>query len=257
MSVLGIDVGSISTKAVLLTDNQQFCIIVPTGHSPRQAGQEACSLLLNQSGYTLKGINYVVGTGYGRVALPMAHKTVTEITCHARGAAALVSGSDLVIDIGGQDSKVIKIDPRGQVTDFLMNDKCAAGTGRFLQVTAAALGLDVSELAKTSRECQPLMINSMCAVFAESEVIGLLAQGQPPGNIVAGLHQAIARRIGTMAQKLHPIHQVTFTGGVARNEGMRQALEKILQIPVLVPSDCQIAGALGAALIAHDLGNTR
>jgi len=197
-------------------------------------------------------IDFIVATGYGRVSIDFADRVVTEITCHARGAAYLVPGTDLVIDIGGQDSKVIRINEQGQVLDFAMNDKCAAGTGRFLQVIAAALGVDVSELAALSAGKTPLTLNSMCTVFAESEVISLISQGKEKGEIIAGLHQSIARRIASMVQRMGSLNRITFTGGVARNEGVRKSLEQQIGVPVLVPDDCQMAGAIGAALIAQD-----
>lgn len=252
MLVAGIDIGSTSTKAVLFNDLRLFKTIAPTGWSPRQAAHQVYSRLLNQSGYTEEQIDCLVATGYGRVSIDFADRVVTEITCHARGAAYLSPGTDLVIDIGGQDSKVIRINGQGQVLDFAMNDKCAAGTGRFLQVIANALEIDVSDLAALSAEQTPITLNSMCTVFAESEVIGLLTQGRAKGEIIAGLHQSIARRIAGMAQRMGTLNKVTFTGGVARNEGVRANLEEQLGIPVLVPKDCQLAGAIGAALIARD-----
>jgi len=252
MLVAGVDVGSVATKVVIIDDNRLLTLITPTGWSPRQAGQEAYAQLLSEAGYTGDQVDYVVGTGYGRISIPFANKTVTEITCHARGASYLSPGSNLVIDVGGQDSKIIKIDSDGRVLDFVMNDKCAAGTGRFLQVIAAALGVDVSELAELSAGQSPITLNSMCTVFAESEVIGLLAEGRTKGEIVAGLHSSIARRIANMAQRLGVTGQVAFTGGVARNEAVRQSLQEQLGVPVVVPEDCQLAGAIGAALIARE-----
>ena len=252
MLFAGIDIGSMSTKAILFNGKHLCKAISPTGWSPRQAAQQVYSQLLNQSGNTPEQIDYLVATGYGRVSIDFADRVVTEITCHARGASYLVSGTNLVVDIGGQDSKVIKTNDQGQVLDFAMNDKCAAGTGRFLQVIAAALGVDVDELAVLSAGQTPVALNSMCTVFAESEVIGLLTQGRAKGEIIAGLHQSIARRISSMAQRMGSLDQVTFTGGVARNEGVRTSLEKQLGVPVHVPEDCQLAGAIGAALIARD-----
>ncbi|MDD2360082.1 MAG: acyl-CoA dehydratase activase, partial [Syntrophaceticus schinkii] len=220
-----------------------------------QAAHQVYGRLLNQSGYTEEQIDYLIATGYGRVSIDFADRVVTEITCHARGAAYLLPGTDLVIDIGGQDSKVIRINDEGQVLDFAMNDKCAAGTGRFLQVIANALGVDVSDLAALSKGQTPIALNSMCTVFAESEVIGLLTQGKAKGEIIAGLHQSIARRIASMAQRMGTSNRVTFTGGVAINEGVRASLEDQLGVPVQVPKDCQLAGAIGAALIAHDFNS--
>ncbi|NLV16124.1 MAG: 2-hydroxyglutaryl-CoA dehydratase [Syntrophomonadaceae bacterium] len=251
MLVAGVDVGSVATKVVIIKDDAFYYRTAPTGWSPREAGGQVFREALSALGCAAEQVEFVVGTGYGRVSLSFADKAVTEITCHARGAAHLVPGSSMVIDIGGQDSKVIKIDNQGQVLDFAMNDKCAAGTGRFLQVIAASLGNDVSELSDLAAGKSPLALNSMCAVFAESEVIGLLASGHDKGEIVSGLHQSIARRIASMVGRLGHSHQVTFTGGVARNESMRRSLENVLGMKVIVPEHCQMAGALGAALIAR------
>jgi predicted CoA-substrate-specific enzyme activase len=250
--VAGIDVGSTSTKAVLLNGSENHHLIRPTGWSPRDAGTAILDDLLKISGFSKNQLKKIVATGYGRVSLSFADKAVTEITCHARGAAYLVPGLDTIIDIGGQDSKLIKVNSFGQVLDFFMNDKCAAGTGRFLQIMANALGFDVSDLGNLPPE-EPVTISNMCTVFAESEVIGLLAQGVPKNAIVAGLHQAIARRISSMVRKLGNYDRIVFTGGVALNRGVHQCLENELSKTVYVPAECQLAGALGAALIAQDL----
>lgn len=252
MITMGIDVGSITTKAVLLNGDTWRSVIMPTGCSPRQAGWEACAALLEKNGLTRDEVDCIVGTGYGRISLDFIDRAVTEITCHARGAAHLVGGADMVIDIGGQDSKVIVTDGRGNVTDFAMNDKCAAGTGRFLQVMAAALGADVDELAELSRGAEPVPISNVCTVFAESEVISLLARGVAKGRIIAGIHQSVARRVGAMAQRLGPGRLITFTGGVARNEGVRDYLARELGREIVVVPECQLAGALGAALLARN-----
>lgn len=250
--VAGVDVGSVATKVAVIDGDKTYCRLAPTGWSPREAGLRTFRELMAELGVSENQVDFVVGTGYGRISLPFVHKAVTEITCHARGAAYMVPGSTVVIDVGGQDSKIIRIDRQGRVLDFIMNDKCAAGTGRFLQVTAAALGVDVSELADLARGKKPVNLNSICAVFAESEVIGLLAAGRDKGEIVAGLHQSIARRIAGMVQRLGQPQCVTFTGGVAQNEGLRESLERILGVEVVVPEQCQMAGAVGAALIARD-----
>ena len=252
MITVGIDVGSTATKVVLLDDKKMFSTVKPTGWSPKQAGLNAYQELLVAEGYREEQIGMIVATGYGRIALNFAQKVVTEITCHGRGAAYLVSEADLVIDIGGQDSKIIKIDSDGKVLDFAMNDKCAAGTGRFLQVMGTALGLDVSELATVSEGQEPVVINNMCTVFAESEVIGLLAQGTGKGAIVAGLHASIARRMATMASRVGSNKKIVFTGGVALNDGVRRSLEAELGQDIYVSKECQLAGALGAALIGRE-----
>lgn len=247
----GVDVGSTATKIVFLTGDTIRPLICPTGWSPRDAASQGLQEILRDTGLVKEDIGYLVATGYGRVAISGADKAVTEITCHGRGAAYLVPEADTVIDIGGQDSKIIKINPQGKVLDFVMNDKCAAGTGRFLQVMATALGLDVSQLGSFQLDV-PASITNMCTVFAESEVIGLLARGTSQGAIVSGLHEAIARRIGAMVKKMGPYRTVVFTGGVALNLGVCRSLEKELATKIIVPAHCQLAGAIGAALIAQD-----
>jgi predicted CoA-substrate-specific enzyme activase len=247
----------VATKVVLLNNEKAYHLEHPTGWSPKQVGHGTYVELLRQKGLTEQEVVRVVATGYGRIALSFAHRTMTEIRCHARGARQLVPDAGLVVDIGGQDSKVIRINSRGDVLDFAMNDKCAAGTGRFLTVLATALGLDVSELGLLDQRVEPVAINSMCTVFAESEVVGLLAEGVSRERIVHGLHEAIAQRVGTMARRLGrgtvTGRTVVFIGGVARNTGVRQALEERLGVPVVVPELCQFAGALGAALLAREL----
>ena len=197
----------------------------------------------------------VVGTGYGRNSLAFAGWTVTEITCHGRGSAHLQPGVRTVIDIGGQDAKAIRVDSQGRVTDFVMNDKCAAGTGRFLQTMAQALGLDVAELSKTAAPPEDACaINAMCTVFAESEVIGLLNRGSSRASIVAGLHRSVANRVGAMAARIVPEGPVALTGGVAENGHLRQELAAVLGLEVLTPQDAVFAGSVGAALLAWGEG---
>lgn len=248
---IGVDVGSTSTKIVLLEKGEMYSKIRPTGWSPRDVGHQILKQILEDHFLTLKEIDCIVATGYGRVAINYAHKAITEITCHGRGAAFLMPGVDTIIDIGGQDSKIIKVAPDGKVLDFRMNDKCAAGTGRFLSIMANALGLDVDELGRF-QAAKPAVISNMCTVFAESEVIGLLARDTAKDAIVSGLHQAVAQRISSMIKKMGSYHVVTFTGGVALNAGVHRCLEKELGTRILVSEHCQIAGALGAALIGQD-----
>ncbi|MEN6326713.1 MAG: acyl-CoA dehydratase activase [Syntrophomonas sp.] len=247
---MGIDIGSVATKGVLVNGDSRYQVIVPTGWSPRDAGMSLISELLQQSGLERQNIDRVYATGYGRVAFDQADKTVTEIKCHARGIAELYREVRTIIDIGGQDSKVIQVDEQGRVLDFAMNDKCAAGTGRFLQVMATALGMDVSELGQAERPDQKQAINSMCTVFAESEIIGLLAQGHDKGGIIAGLHQSVGKRVAAMVRRMGIKEQVAFTGGVAMNHGVKRALEEELGYQVIVSDICQYTGALGAALLA-------
>lgn len=254
---VGIDVGSTATKVVFLDEKGSiYRHIRPTGWSPKDASQEGLKHLLETSGFAKSQIKATVATGYGRIALDFADRAVTEITCHGKGASFLVPNVRTVIDIGGQDSKVLKIDSEGRVLDFLMNDKCAAGTGRFLQVMATALGVDVSQLGELSKAKDPINISNMCTVFAETEVIGLLAQGVDKGAIIAGLHHAIARRMAGMLGRLngeYSENKIIFTGGVALNTGVKRSLEDVLQTDIIIHENSQLAGALGAALIAKEM----
>jgi (R)-2-hydroxyacyl-CoA dehydratese activating ATPase len=249
---VGVDIGSLAAKAVLFDGEIRAAVVVPTGWQPKSAGETVFREVVSQAGYCPSDVSYVVGTGYGRVCLAFADEAVTEITCHARGAAYTVPGTQLVIDIGGQDSKVIRVGSRGNVEDFAMNDKCAAGTGRFLEVMAAALGMDVDEMGKIALDAEPASISSMCTVFAESEVVSLLAAGTGKESIVAGLHRAIGERVATLAGRMLPVEKITFTGGVAKNLGVRKSLEKVLGVPLQLPFNPQIIGALGAALVGQE-----
>jgi len=250
---VGIDIGSTATKAVLLIDGTIVeHIIIPSGWDPKQAGKNAYDALLEKGQLVAQQVQAVVATGYGRITLPFADRRVTEVTCHARGAHHMVSGSRLVIDIGGQDSKVIALDGQGHVTDFIMNDKCAAGTGRFLQVMAGVLDLSLEELGQLALTSQPATISSMCTVFAESEVIGLLARGAEKGAIAAGVIDSIAKRLPTLVGRMPSSEYITFTGGLACNTAICQQVEQSLNTPLRVPEFPQLAGAIGAALIGND-----
>jgi len=214
-------------------------------------------MTLKKSGDNFKNLSSIVATGYGRINVPFADKSITEITCHALGANWLNPGTRTVIDIGGQDSKVISIDENGRVVDFIMNDKCAAGTGRFLEVMAQALGVKTEELGNESlKSKKKITISSMCTVFAESEVISLVAEGCAKEDIIRGLHKAISNRICSMACRLRLENIITLTGGVAKNTGMVQALKKRLKAKVYVPEEPQIVGALGAAIAARKIVNS-
>lgn len=251
MITIGIDIGSTATKGVIICGEQSWNTMAPTGWSPREAAQLTINELLDFSRVKRSQVERIFATGYGRVAFQEADKTITEIKCHARGVAELHPEVRTIIDIGGQDSKVISVGQGGRVLDFAMNDKCAAGTGRFLQVMAAALGLDVSELGMAEDPRQASEITSMCTVFAESEVIGLLARGNAKAGIIAGLHNSVGKRIAPMVRRIGAKADVVFTGGVAMNPGVRRALEKDLGCPLVVADSCQYTGALGAALLAR------
>lgn len=250
MIAVGIDLGSVAAKGVLLNGKDIYKTVIPTGWSPRDAGRKLLNDLLQQSGLTRSQLGGIVVTGYGRVAFDQADRKVTEISCHARGVAHLLPGANTIVDIGGQDSKVIRINEHGKVLDFAMNDKCAAGTGRFLQVMANTLGMDVGQLGELEAPGEHVTVNSMCTVFAESEIIGLLARGMSTGGIIAGLHQSVGKRVASMARRLGVKEIVAFTGGVALNQGVERALVQELGYPVVVLEDCQFTGALGAALTA-------
>ncbi len=252
---LGVDLGSTAIKAVVLADGERVLAqgLSATGHNARQSAGSVVQEVLEAAGVGDGGVARSIATGYGRLYYDDADREVSEITCHARGARCLERDARTVIDIGGQDSKVISIAPAGKVLDFAMNDKCAAGTGRFLEVMARALDVPIDEfgpLARRSR--QALQISTTCTVFAESEVVGLVAQGSELPDIVAAIHRSIASRVGAMVQRIGVNPPLVATGGVARNAAAIEALGRELNQPITVPADSQFAGAIGAALIAHD-----
>jgi predicted CoA-substrate-specific enzyme activase len=255
--VAGIDVGALSTEAVLLDEQARLLGygLVYTGASTVRAAESAYASALAQAGLTASDVAVVVSTGYGRARVPFAASQVTEITAHARGAHHLFPGLRTVIDVGGQDAKAIRLGERGRVLDFAMNDKCAAGTGRFLEVMARALEIDLDEMGRLSLQARsPVSVSSTCTVFAESEVVSLIAQGHPQDEIIAGLHNAIADRVASLVQRVGLAEPVAMTGGVAKNAGVVRALEGKLGVRLLVPPEPQIVGALGAALIALERG---
>lgn len=250
MPVAGVDVGSVAAKAVIFDPQSRSLLgkaVLPTGWNAREAGEKALAACADAGGIAASRI---VGTGYGRISLPFADKVVTEITCHARGAVHLFPGTGVVLDIGGQDSKVISTAPDGSVQDFLMNDKCAAGTGRFLQVLSGILGMELAELGEAAGRGKPAAISSMCAVFAETEIIGLFARGTPPADIAAGVFRSIARRMRGLAARIPLRGECTFTGGLATSPSFSRLLSEELGVPVNVPEYPQLVGAIGAALIA-------
>lgn len=252
MPVAGVDIGSLTAKAVVLEGTEMLGnSLVLTGHNSRLAGREALEKALEDAGLEEASLGLMIATGYGRHAADFAGEKVTEITCHARGAHFARPEARTVIDLGGQDSKAIAVDENGKVRDFVMNDKCSAGTGRFLEVMAAALGIELDDLGRISLESEsPASISSTCTVFAESEVVSRVAEGVSKVDIVAGIHQAIASRIYAMTVRIPVEERVIMTGGVARNQGVVSALEKKFKTEIIVPEMPQHMGALGAALIA-------
>jgi len=255
MYTCGIDVGSVSAEAVILNrqdgkNDITAYIITPTGGDSKEAATNVFNLALEKSGLSAGDITSVVATGYGRLNIPFATKNITEISCHARGVINYFPGVRTVIDIGGQDSKVIKLDSKGNPIDFLMNDKCAAGTGRFLEVMAKALDIDLRNFAEIfAGTSQKVDISSTCTVFAESEIVSLIGHGVGKNSIVKGLVYSITSRIISMVERIGLEEPVCMTGGVAKNLAVVSALEEKLNLKIKVPQEPQITGALGAALL--------
>ena len=257
---LGVDIGASTVKVILLGDERQVLerALGPAGYGAQNVAQQLVEVILGKRSISRAEVSFAVATGYGRVRFTAADEDVSEISCHARGAHHLYTEARTVIDIGGQDSKVIRLTTTGKVADFAMNDKCAAGTGRFLEVMAATLGVAVEEMGEISlRSTAPVAISSMCTVFAESEVISHISRGASREDIAAGLHEAIAARVLGMAGRVGVIHLILLTGGVAHNRGLVAALEKRSGLPITVPPHPQFAGALGAAIIAVERANRR
>ena len=254
MLVCGIDLGARTSEIVLLDDaapDDYSYRIADSGHDPAATGRRLFAEALAERG--ADAVACTVATGYGRASLDFAAQAVTEITCHARGVRHFVPEVRTVVDIGGQDSKVIVLDDDGAVTDFAMNDRCAAGTGRFLEMIARLLELDVAQLAEVAASAtRPAEISSMCAVFGETEVIGLLARGTPRADVVAGVHASVASRVASLASRLLIRPPGVFTGGVAKNAAMVEAARRALRMNLVVPPEPQITGALGAALLAAE-----
>ncbi len=252
MITIGIDVGSITTKAVMMKDGALVSAkVINTGYNAKNAGETVLEDIISEVRIKRSSIERIVATGYGRNSVPFADKTVTEITCHASGGRYLNPKIRSVIDIGGQDSKAIVMDEKGRVKDFAMNDKCAAGTGRFLEVMARALEVDLDDFGKMSLNAEnPSIISSICTVFAESEIISLISKGEKRENIIAGIHNSISVRVVAMAGRIGLTAPVMMTGGVAKNIGVVKALEKKTGHSIFVSKEAQIAGAIGAAIIA-------
>jgi len=252
--VAGIDIGSLSTEALILDMEGGIAgyAIVQTGANSTDAALSALEKAFAASGINRGRIRRTVATGYGRVSIPFADKRVTEISCHAMGAFHLFPNTGIVIDIGGQDSKVIRVGEGGRVLDFAMNDKCAAGTGRFLEVMADKLQVGLDDMGPLSLKAEgEVGISSVCTVFAESEVVSLVARNHPKEEIIRGLHRAIVNRVWSMVSGIGVRGAVTMSGGVAKNIGVVRLMEEKLGQPIHVYSEPQIVGALGAALLAR------
>ncbi len=255
MIVAGCDVGSLTGKALIMKNGEVLSYsIVSSTIKPEKTSWNALEAALEKAGLKLGDLEYIVGTGYGRMKVPFANLNVSELSCHGKGAHWLIPTIRTVIDVGGQDCKVIRLDEDGKILDFAMNDKCAAGTGRFLEVMAKALEVKLEELGELSKKStKPAQITSQCSVFAETEVISLIAQGIEVVDIIAGIHESIASRIISLIHKVGLKEDITVTGGVAKNSGVIEAIKKKLGVEIKkLPLDPQVIGALGAALIAEE-----
>ena len=249
----GVDVGSTQTKAIILNEQKGVVgrSLIATGANVTRAAERAFALALEEAGLKPEDIAYVVGTGYGRYKVTFGDAQITEISCHARGAHFLFPLTRTVIDMGGQDTKAIKVGEEGQVEDFSMNDKCAAGTGRFLAAAAEVLGLSLDDIGGISLTAQkPVRLSSVCTVFVESDIMSYLAQGKKIEDILRGVHTSIAARTVSLVRRVGLVEEVTFTGGVSRNIGMVTALEEKLGVKINVSRESHFMGALGAGLFA-------
>ena len=254
----GIDVGSVSSQAVVCVDGELYGYnSMRTGNSSPDSATNALAGVLEKSGMKLEDIAYVIGTGYGRVNVPFAHKAITEIACHARGANYM-GGNTIrtILDMGGQDCKAIHCDEKGKVTNFLMNDKCAAGTGRGMEVIADLMQIPIAELGPRSFDIdeEPQAVSSTCVVFAKSEALGLLKAGYSKNKVIAAYCLAMAERVVSLLERIGVEEGFFITGGIAKNPGIVKRIERILGIKAVdTKIDSQIAGALGAALFGYTL----
>lgn len=255
MYFAGIDIGSITSKAAIVTNGRLLGTrVIFTGYNAELAGIKVYEELLEELGMKADSIQGIVSTGYGRNSVTFADKAITEIICHGAGAHYLDPRVRSVIDVGGQDSKAMVLDETGRVKDFAMNDKCAAGTGRFLEVMARALEVDLDSFGEISLKAEKSSkISSICTVFAESEVISLISKGEKRDNIVAGIHESVASRVSALAKRIGVRPPIMMTGGVAKNRGVVRALEQKLGAGITVSEHAQTNGAIGAAVMAMNL----
>jgi bzd-type benzoyl-CoA reductase Q subunit len=254
----GVDVGSVSSQAVILVDGELYAYSnMRTGSDSPDSAIKAMNWAMEGTGLTLKDIAYTVGTGYGRVNVPFSQRAITEIACHARGGNFMYGPSvRTILDMGGQDCKAIHCDERGKVTNFLMNDKCAAGTGRGMEVFADLLGVSINDVGDLSLDIdeEPPPVSSTCVVYAKTEATGLLREGWPKNKVLAAYCSAMAHRIMTLLERIGVEEGFAITGGIAKNKGVVTRLEKEVGVPIMKTEyDTQLAGAIGAALFAKAL----
>jgi len=255
MIYAGIDIGSITAKAALIKEGKLLGIhTIPTGYNHLKAGEQVFNEVLKKAGISRTQVSEIVATGYGRASIPFADKSMTEILCHGTGAHFLNADIRGIIDVGGQDSKAIFLNEKGQVDNFAMNDKCAAGTGRFLEVMANALDVPLDQMGEVGLASKkPVKISSICTVFAESEVISMIASREKREDIIAGIHDSAAARVAILARKIKIKEPIMMTGGVAKNKGMLYALKKHIKAQIVVSQTPQENGAIGAAVLASQL----
>lgn len=251
---VGIDVGSTMTKVVILKEEVIASVIGPTGPEQRRLANKVMEEALRIASLSFSQITYIVSTGYGRINVPFSDRQVTEVTCHARGIVHLFPEARTIIDIGGQDAKGIRIDASGKIVDFVMNDKCAAGSGRFIEVIADTLEVPLDQVGDRSLQSNsPAKISNICTIWAQQEVASSLAEGVAVADLLAGIHQSLADRIVRMVNRLKVEDSVVVTGGGAKNKGLIKALSEQLGHSVLVPEDPLTTGALGAALMGREI----
>ncbi len=255
---VGVDVGSVSSQAVVMADGELFAYSnMRTGSDSPESAENALSWALDDTGMTQDDIHYAVGTGYGRINVPFADRAITEIACHGRGANYMYGATvRTILDMGGQDCKVIQVDERGKVQEFLMNDKCAAGTGRGMEVFADLLEIPIEDIGELSFQVdeEPEPVSSTCVIFAKTEATGLLRQGWPKNDVLAAYCSAMAERVVALIERVGVEKDFAITGGIAKNKGVVDRLTKLLDVEALQPKhDTQIAGALGGALFAQTL----
>ena len=253
MTVAGIDIGSVSAKAVVLNENKIIgTAVLPTGFNMTGIAASTVNAALQEAGLCINDLQYTVATGYGRKVTEFANYEMSEIICHAAGASWMYPETRTVIDIGGQDSKVMRLNKEHEVVEFKMNDKCAAGTGRFLEVMAKALELSIEEAGRIGLESDnPCTLSSICTVFAETEVISYLAEKRDRKDIIAGVAWSAAKRVSIMAKNIGIDDLLVFTGGVAKNKSVVKFLEQETGHSITIPKNPQFIGAIGAALYAQ------
>ena len=255
MVVAGCDVGSLSAEAVIMDNGSIISFeIITVRPRPEQSAGDVMNAALSKAGLTLDDIDYCISTGYGREKIPFANNNISEISCHGKGAQWLIPSVRTVIDVGGQDCKAISVDENGNLQNFIMNDKCAAGTGRFLEVMSKTLGVGLEELASLAVISKnPLPVTSQCSIFTETEAMCYVNEGEKMADIAAGINQAMARRVKALVGRIGIVEEVCMTGGVAKNSGVVKSLEEILKVQIKkMPEDPQIIGALGAAIFAKE-----